>query len=208
MNLIVHFDRTLSGYKCHHWPFYTGLRCATLCSAIQPLRGKDKCVGSRDFSRPSGRARDCENSRHCRATNACAQPGIYVVTKRFQSGKDVLTALERPSMFPPHAATDIRQVQQAKFPLSLIHSVSPTTSTTRRSDELAARCDCRLPHGCTRRSCWWLMLGLVFAGTRSRPFLYSVDRSPRKQWNPSPPWDPLLPGILFFAAKKKVMPRE
>ena len=24
------------------------------------------------------------------------------------------------------------------------------------------------------------------------------DRSPRKQWNPSPPWDPLLPGIFFF----------
>jgi hypothetical protein len=30
-----------------------------------------------------------------------------------------------------------------------------------------------------------------------RPNEYPVDRSPRKQWNPSPPWDPLLPGIFF-----------
>ncbi len=43
-NLIVRVDRTLSGYKRQRWPSYTGLRCATLCFAIQPLRGKDKAI--------------------------------------------------------------------------------------------------------------------------------------------------------------------
>ena len=43
-NMMVRVDRTLSGYKHQYWPSYTGLRCATLCSAIQPLRGKDKDI--------------------------------------------------------------------------------------------------------------------------------------------------------------------
>ena len=121
-----------------------------------------------------------------------------VVTKRFQRGKDVLTAWERPSMFPPHAATDIHPVQQTSAsPQCTINSFPRTTSTT-RSSVRAVSGDCRRPHGCSRRSRWWLMLGLVSAGMRSSPFSNSVDRSPRKQWNPSPPWDPLLPGILFF----------
>ena len=140
----------------------------------------------------------CHNSRHCRAKNVFFTQRMDVVTKRFQHGKDVLTASERPSMFPPHAATDIRQVQQTSASLQCTINSSPRTTSTTRSSVRAASSDCRRPHGCTRRSCWWLMLGLVSAGMRNSPFSYSVDRSPRKQWNPSPPWDPLLPGILFF----------
>ena len=40
MQAIVRIDRTLSGYERPHCPSYTGLRSATLCFAIQPLRGK------------------------------------------------------------------------------------------------------------------------------------------------------------------------
>ena len=39
-----------------------------------------------------------------------------------------------------------------------------------------------------------------------QPINIAVDRSPRKQWNPSPPWDPLLPGISF-SGRKTTRPR-
>ena len=43
-NVIFRIDLTLSGYRHQHRPSNTGLRCATLCSAIQPLRGKDEDI--------------------------------------------------------------------------------------------------------------------------------------------------------------------
>ena len=52
--------------------------------------------------------------------------------------------------------------------------------------------------GCPRPADRWNEFGLVLARTRGRPVCLVPDRSPRKQWNPSPPWDPLLPGIFFF----------
>lgn len=48
----------------------------------------------------------CPNGAYFRANGASETLVLDVVTKRFETGKDVLTALESPTMFPPHAATD------------------------------------------------------------------------------------------------------
>ncbi len=45
VNVIFGIDGTLSGYNCQQRSSYTGLRSATLCFAIQPLRGKDNVAG-------------------------------------------------------------------------------------------------------------------------------------------------------------------
>ena len=52
-NVILRIDRTLSGYRHQDSPSYTGLRCATLCSAIQPLWGPFG-VKTKTFQRRSG----------------------------------------------------------------------------------------------------------------------------------------------------------
>jgi hypothetical protein len=39
--------------------------------------------------------------------------------------------------------------------------------------------------------------GWFSQGREASPICLAPDRSPRKQWNPSPPWDPLLPGIFL-----------
>ena len=45
VNMISGNDRTLSGYNHQRCNSYTGLRSATLCFAIQPLRGKNESIG-------------------------------------------------------------------------------------------------------------------------------------------------------------------
>ena len=80
MNVIVGIDRTLSGYKRQHCPSYTGLHCATLCFAIQPLRGDaHKYAGGADVGGGyvgdgdigGGDIVSADAARRCRGVSLC-----------------------------------------------------------------------------------------------------------------------------------------